>query len=631
MPFGLSSPVAAWLALLLVPLVLFYFLKLKRVRVEIPSLALWQQVLNDSRVNSPFQRFKRNILLLLQVLLLLLIVLAATQPYWRRAASASNRRAILIDCSASMEARNPDTGLTRLQAATRQVESLVDNLVRGQQLSIITFGRSARRIAGFTDNKRVLKAALDGVQVAHVPSNIEDALRMAEALNRTTPLEEVVLYTDGNIPPPTQFDLPYRIRYERLEPAGPNIGITELNARRNGRDLWSVFVRVEGSGEEPRGAILRIMEGDTVIGEKILTVSAGLPERLVFSVEGDRLTTIRAQLDPDGFDAMASDNTAYLELPRLRPVVVYARPGLSAFRHALGTIPDVLLLPAESDSTAPPPENIDALISSEARDLDTPVSTALFVGIVPPSLTAAIPINEGNATVVDWDYESPLLQHVVLSDLYVGGQPTYADGIGEREIETAGFTVQVHGDRGPLMLEKRTPGRARWYLLFAPDRSTLPYRVGFPVMISNFVTEAMKESGLYEVNGRSTGVLRGITGPPEQAAKIVTPTGSTVESMTDATGELAPVTAPHAGYYQVRIGTGPEVQVGAALLSGMETRLVGLEKLQFSELAVEAASGTVKSDIPLWSILALLALALLVIEWWIYARRPGPFQRRQAP
>ena len=39
----------AWLFLLLVPLVIFYFLKLKRPRLEIPSLALWRSVLNDQR------------------------------------------------------------------------------------------------------------------------------------------------------------------------------------------------------------------------------------------------------------------------------------------------------------------------------------------------------------------------------------------------------------------------------------------------------------------------------------------------------------------------------------------------------------------------------------------------------
>ena len=86
-PFFVWHP---WVYLLLIPLILFYFLKLKRPNQVIPSLVLWRQVLRDRRVNSPFQRFKRNILLILQILLLVLLVLSAMQPYWfggaRRAA-----------------------------------------------------------------------------------------------------------------------------------------------------------------------------------------------------------------------------------------------------------------------------------------------------------------------------------------------------------------------------------------------------------------------------------------------------------------------------------------------------------------------------------------------------------------
>ena len=48
--------------------------------MEVPSLALWQIVVNDQPVNSPFQKFRRNLLLLLQILLCLL-VLALMQPF----------------------------------------------------------------------------------------------------------------------------------------------------------------------------------------------------------------------------------------------------------------------------------------------------------------------------------------------------------------------------------------------------------------------------------------------------------------------------------------------------------------------------------------------------------------------
>ena len=60
---GFSTPIAAALFGLLVPLIIFYFLKLKRPRLELPSLALWRQVISDQRVNSPFQRFRRNLLM----------------------------------------------------------------------------------------------------------------------------------------------------------------------------------------------------------------------------------------------------------------------------------------------------------------------------------------------------------------------------------------------------------------------------------------------------------------------------------------------------------------------------------------------------------------------------------------
>ena len=93
---------SAWLAALFVPLVAFYFLKLKRPRHDVSSLVLWRQVIADQRVNSPFQKFKRNLLLLLQILLLALLVLAAMQPLLRSGASRAERLPVLIDVSASM-------------------------------------------------------------------------------------------------------------------------------------------------------------------------------------------------------------------------------------------------------------------------------------------------------------------------------------------------------------------------------------------------------------------------------------------------------------------------------------------------------------------------------------------------
>ena len=101
---GFVNLFGAWFLLALIPLIILYFLKLRRPKMEVPSLALWQSVVNDQRVNSPFQKFRRNLLLLLQLLLLGLLVLALMQPFLPAKAATAEYLPILIDCSASMSA-----------------------------------------------------------------------------------------------------------------------------------------------------------------------------------------------------------------------------------------------------------------------------------------------------------------------------------------------------------------------------------------------------------------------------------------------------------------------------------------------------------------------------------------------
>ena len=103
--------------LLLIPLILFYFLKLRRPQVRIPSLVLWQQVLNDQRVNSPFQRFKRNLLLLFQILMLVFLILPLMQPFIPSGAARLRYLPILVDNSASMGALDKQGGVNRLEEA----------------------------------------------------------------------------------------------------------------------------------------------------------------------------------------------------------------------------------------------------------------------------------------------------------------------------------------------------------------------------------------------------------------------------------------------------------------------------------------------------------------------------------
>lgn len=239
---GFASLSAAWYLLLLAPLILFYFLKLRRPRVEIPSLALWQQVVRDSRVNSPFQRFQRNLLLLAQILLLLALILAAMQPFWPARSQTARYLPVIIDISASMEGVEKAGGQTRLQLAKQEVTKLIDGLMADQKISLIAASDSARRLTDFTNDQRILKAALDQLTISESTSQLEDAFRMSIALARTVPVETVVLFSDGNVPPEFDLELPFRVSFQN--PGGDRErGDHRIQCQKIPRELGSLCPR----------------------------------------------------------------------------------------------------------------------------------------------------------------------------------------------------------------------------------------------------------------------------------------------------------------------------------------------------------------------------------------------------
>ncbi len=615
----------AWLFLLLVPLVIFYFLKLKRPRLDIPSLALWRSVLNDQRVNSPFQRFKRNLLLLLQILLLLCLVLAAMQPFYPSGADRAKYLPVLIDTSASMAAVDSD-GKSRLDEAKQEVRRLIDNLLPDQRLCLISVAASARQMTDFTDNQRVLRDALDQLQVSQVGSRLEDALRMTQAMARTVAIETAVLYTDGNVPPDIDFELPFQLNYQKLEPAGRNIGITALNARRSG-ERWDVFVRIEGTKsppgveELPFSAAVVLLSNGNELGNELISLTPGQSQRIVFPVETEGARRLEVRLKPQGFDSLETDNVAWLDLPAGRPLAVYCPAELESFRHALGGLKDVLLYP--SDEGEAKAASYDLVISDRKTDIDLDAETFLFIGVLPDDLTKLVRIDESVAQVIDWQRNTPLLQHVLLTDVQIADRPVSAEGVRDRDFEEQGYEILVQGRTGPLVLRKDGGGRALYYMLFHTDRSTLPFRVGFPILVSNAVQIAQQQAGLLEVVGSQTGVLPPQHLQPEKEYDVVAPdkTVSRVRSAVD--GTLSGVGAPVIGRYSIRDGNTELASIGVSLLTVGETSLSTVDQLQFRELKVGAAAAMLKSDRPLWPWFAGVGFALLLVEWWYFQKRPG--------
>lgn len=613
---------SAWLFALLVPLIVFYFLKLKRPRQIIPSLVLWRQVLSDQRVNSPFQKFKRNLLLLLQLLLLTLLVLAAMQPLLRRNAQRSARLPILVDVSASMGALDKSGGRSRLDEAKQRLRERIGGLPADQELCLVAFAKSARKLTGFTNNKTELRDALAALEVEDVSGDLDEALRLAQALARTTPFDRVLVLTDGNLPAKTGFELPFQLELQKLPPAGPNAGITAFNARRAGAGDWELFVQLGVTDPAPAAtATVELRSGDQVIAQEQVALAPGSAPRLAFRVSGAQDANIRAVLRPGGFDSLASDNDAWLTLPAVRPLDVFVPESLATFRHALAALDGLRIFPQQGRLS---PSSFDLTITDKPESQKTaPALITCTVGFVPDNIAPLVSIAKKSTTAIDWRRESPLLQHVSLDEVIFMEDPVTAPGKDDSAFANLGCEILAHGPHGPLALTLTDDagGTMRVHLLFHPEQSTLPFRVAFPIFTANLVERARAIAGLSEAAAIATGVL-----PPQNftAGAGITVRGPSNTERTeraDERGTLAGVSAPRAGEYTFNSG-GTSRTVGASLLSATETGLAAVNEVEFGDrISVPTASVSAKSDRSLWWPLALVGFIVLLVEWWWFQRR----------
>ena len=165
-------------------------------------------------------------------------------------------------------------------------------------------------------------------------------------------------------------------------------------------------------------------------------------------------------------------------------------------------------------------------------------------------------------------------------------------------------------------------------MLFHSDRSTLPYRAGFPILVANLVRVGMQRSGLSEAWARQTGVLGEVKLSAGGRYTVRGPGVADWEVEADAGGIASGIPAPRVGTYTISEGGSAVARVGASLLSPRETGLAASDEIQFNEqLSVKASEVRLKTDKALWSHLALVAFGVLLIEWWFFHRKPGGYVR----
>src|SRR5215471_1597554 len=125
------TPLALVTFALSLPLVLLYFLKVRRRERRVSSLLLWESSRRDREASAFFQRLQRDPLLVLQILALLALTLALARPAVTVSGYGAKKVVVVLDASASMKAT--DVSPTRFVSAQREALGLVSRLGEGAE------------------------------------------------------------------------------------------------------------------------------------------------------------------------------------------------------------------------------------------------------------------------------------------------------------------------------------------------------------------------------------------------------------------------------------------------------------------------------------------------------------------
>ena len=244
------TPPALLAGLIAIPIILLYMLRLRRREIFVSSNFLWQQILQDTEANTPWQRLRRNILLLLQLLILALLVLALARPAQPVESISAGRTVVLLDASASMNATDMD-GESRFAVAKREVLQLMSEMSGNDEMSIIRVADVTTPLTPYTGDINALRIAVNEAAPGTGSADWNTALTLAAAGARGAEFFNIIIVSDGGIS--DTVSLPENIPQPVFLPvgtSGDNLALTALATRARPGENPQLFAQVENYGEE---------------------------------------------------------------------------------------------------------------------------------------------------------------------------------------------------------------------------------------------------------------------------------------------------------------------------------------------------------------------------------------------
>ena len=632
------APAGLGLAVIIPIIILLYLLRRRRQELVVPSVLLWQRLLEDMQANAPWQKLRRNLLLILQLVVAAALVLAAARPYVNGFVGGRDVY-FVVDVSASMQAT--DVAPDRLGAAKAAIRAALGRLGPLDRAAMVVMGVSPRVAVAPTRDRGKVEEALAALGAENGEANLAQALDLVASMAKAgggPARNQVVVVSDGTLAPlsgdaaqAARTALPDLVYLPVGSGAGRNLAIDALATRVvGGRPV--ALVRVTNYGSEAESFSLQVLVGGQPFDLKKGTTGPGQAWQAYVPLPGDA-HLVEARLVPDGRDDLATDNRAAAVVDAGRALKVLLVTGGNVFlEKAISLRPgvDIYRLRPEGDLA---PDGYDLYVYDGVVPPAWPKAPALVIG--PP----AGQLGTGTGTVVPQqpaaaDDNDPLLAFVDLSDVAVGQARAVTLPAWARPVIVGGGTTLLYvGNRD---------GQPTAVFSFDLHASNLPLRPAFPILVQNLLGWLVPTGvgGKTAVRPGEAVTVAPVTGAEEIAVvdpqghrqKLAPPFPPAVYSHTGMPGiytvEEKTPTGLAVSHFAVNLFAPREssLAVAASLDSAFGageaggTSGAGAGSGSGAGLGQAAAPGRLASDRELWPLLGWLALVVLTVEWWVYVR-----------
>jgi hypothetical protein len=217
--------------------------------------------------------------------------------------------------------------------------------------------------------------------------------------------------------------------------------------------------------------------------------------------------------------------------------------------------------------------------------------------------------------ILDWDRRHPLMRFVSLANINVREALTARPRPWGRPL--------AEGESGPLIIAGERGGTRSIYLGFNPvvPHSDFCLKVAFPIFISNCLNWLAERPGRGETLQVRAGEVAAIDVPPDaREVRVTGPTGQRFQLPVEGNPVLFDRTERR-GLYTVEVN-GRRRPLAVNLLNRAESDTRPRNKLQWGRRTIASVNqGKATATREIWRSFALLAVLLLVFEWYAYHRR----------